>query len=94
VGGARRPDLTALQLDSAAVGICARSPGGCTWGGGGGVAGGTAAWEAPCGPRLLPLLPSPPSVAMVGQHVGLPRWQLDGEGGEAGGACEGSLEGR
>jgi hypothetical protein len=58
------------------------------------VAGGTAAWEAPRWPRLLPLPLSPPPVAAAGQHVGRPRWQLDGEGGVAGGACEGSLEGR
>jgi hypothetical protein len=59
VGGTRRPDLAALQQDSTAVGVCARLPDGCTWGGGGGVVGGTAAWETPRWPRLLPFLRLP-----------------------------------
>jgi hypothetical protein len=54
VGSARRLDLAALQPDSTVVGVCARSPDGCTWGGG--VAGGQQSGRPPVGLGCSPFL--------------------------------------
>jgi hypothetical protein len=59
------------------------------------MVGGMAAWE-PSPPRLARLVPlplSPPPVVATGRLNSRARWQLDGEGGVAGGACVGSLDG-
>jgi hypothetical protein len=83
VGDARRPDLVGLQPDSTAVGVCARSPGGCTWGGG--VAGGQQPGRPPVGLGCSPFLRLPlwlqrlvsTSVALGGSWMAKAAWRVE-----------------
>jgi hypothetical protein len=93
VGSARRADLATLWPNLVTAGVCARSG---WWhmgwqrqhGGWDGSLGAPPVW-----PGWSPFLCLPPPVVATGRLNGHARWQLDGEGGVAGGACVGSLDG-